>query len=63
MGTEKPSGDTWDLIAGLVLGVVGGLTLAALYKYLFGGKCPQCNQTIPYKANPCPKCGTHLRWN
>lgn len=60
---KPPAEGIGEIIAGIILGILGGMALAALLRYLSGSKCPQCNQNIPYKANPCPKCGTPLRWD
>ena len=63
MNTEKE--DFWESLfkAGALL---GGLWLAAdLIKALSNKvyRCPNCNNIIQKRANPCPHCGVSLTWN
>lgn len=54
--------DFGEFIGAAIVGIVGGLFIAAILDSLFSPKCPVCKQTIPKGANPCPKCQTSLRW-
>ena len=59
----KNSGsDMGEAIAGIALGIIGGLALGALLDYLLGPKCPNCNQPIKKEMSRCPHCGRFLEW-
>ena len=52
-----------DAIGAIILGVVGGILLAALARYLSRRyRCPVCGTEIQYGVNPCPHCRTILNW-
>lgn len=57
-----PKSELGEAIAGIALGILGGLALGALLDYLLGPKCPNCNQPIKREIAICPHCGVLIEW-
>ena len=53
-----------DAIAGIILGIFGGLALATILSALSKPKykCPVCGHPINYGATSCPNCYAAIRW-
>lgn len=51
-----------EAIGAILLGIVGGIALAAVLKYFSHPKCPVCHNQIQAGVSPCPFCCTALRW-
>ncbi len=49
-------------IAGVIVGIIGGLAIAAILDAILKPKCPVCNNPLEYGEEYCPKCKTALRW-
>lgn len=52
-----------EAIGTIILGIVGGMALAALVDYLTGYQCPVCQQRIRRSMSRCPNCHSELRWD
>lgn len=50
-----------EAIAGILLGIIGGLALAEILNRIFGKKCPSCNNPVQPDQFYCLKCGARLR--
>lgn len=53
-----------EAIAGIILGIVGGIALATILSALSKPeyKCPVCGHPINYGVTYCPNCHAALRW-
>lgn len=49
--------DLGEAIAGIALGILGGIALAEILSRIFGKKCPRCGNTIPPNQFYCQRCG------
>lgn len=56
-----PKDDIGEAIAGILLGIIGGLALAEILSRIFGKKCPRCNNVVQPDQLYCLKCGARLR--
>lgn len=52
--------DLGEAIAGIVLGVLGGIALAEILSRIFGKKCPRCGNAVQPNQPYCLKCGARL---
>ena len=50
----------WADIAGLAVGIIGGLALAELLKNLSQKKCPHCNNINEANSQSCKYCWGRL---
>jgi hypothetical protein len=53
--------DLGEAIAGILLGIIGGLALVEILNRLFGKKCSSCNNPVQPDQFYCLKCGARLR--
>jgi len=53
--------DLGEAIAGIVLGVLGGIALAEILSRIFGKKCPRCGSPVQQNQMYCLKCGEGLK--
>ena len=56
-----PKDDLGEAIAGIALGIIGGLALAEILERLFGKKCPKCGSAVDQNQMYCLNCGARLR--
>lgn len=52
--------DVGEVIAGIILGIIGGLALAEILKSLVKRKCPQCGNAILQNQIYCLRCGNRV---
>ena len=52
--------DLGEAIAGIVLGVLGGIALAEILSKIFGKKCPKCGNAVDQNQIYCLNCGARL---
>jgi len=50
-------------IGAIILGILGGIVLAALLDQFGRHRCPVCQQQIQRGVNYCPNCHIALRWD
>ena len=61
--SKRDDADLGEAIAGVALGIIGGIALGALLDYLLGRKCPRCNRVLTKEMIQCPNCGCFVeRW-
>ena len=53
--------DLGEAIAGIVLGILGGIALAEILNRLFGKKCPRCGNIVQQDQFYCLKCGAKVK--
>lgn len=59
----KDSGkELGEAVGAILLGIVGGLALAAILEAVTKPKCPVCKNTIEKGIAVCPHCQTWLQW-
>lgn len=63
MNIKNKLEDILETIIAIVLGLVGGLALAAFLSYVLPPLCPGCNEKISQGARSCPHCHIALRWD
>lgn len=51
-----------EAIGAILLGILGGLALAAILEALTKPKCPVCKHTIEKGITICPHCQASLQW-
>ena len=49
--------DLGEAIAGIILGILGGIALAEILSRLLGKKCPRCGNTLQPNQIYCLRCG------
>ena len=59
---DMPS-DFENALGAVVLGVLGGIAVAAILSALTGAKCPVCNNQLIRGVRECPHCHAPLRWD
>lgn len=55
-------GNLGEAIAVIILGILGGMALAALLEQFTRTRCPVCQNQIQRGLSPCPYCLSPLRW-
>jgi len=62
---SKKKIDAGEAIAAIILGVLGGILLAAILSSIFSKKyrCPNCNNFVTKGTPCCPACNAALRWD
>lgn len=59
MGSSQ---DAIGTLGGIILGVLGGIALAAIIDALIGTRCPVCGGRIEEGVPVCPHCHSALEW-
>jgi len=62
MNIKKKFEDILTTTFAIVLGLVGGLFLAAILSAILPPLCPGCNEKIRQGTSSCPHCHIALRW-
>lgn len=52
--------DLGEAIAGIALGILGGIALAEILNRIFGKKCPRCGNAVQQDQPYCLKCGERV---
>lgn len=50
-------------VGAILLGILGGMILAAVLDRFGNYKCPVCHKQIQRGASNCPNCHVALRWD
>lgn len=56
-------GNLGEAIGTIIVGILGGIALAALLEWLIGPRCPVCQEQIHRGVSFCPHCQTPLTWS
>ena len=56
-----PKDDLGEAIAGIALGILGGIALAEILNRIFGKKCPRCGNIVKQDEFQCLKCGAWVK--
>lgn len=60
MATGKDFGSA---VGAAILGIVGGIAIAAILDALTSPKCPVCKNAVQRGVPVCPHCSSFLRWS
>lgn len=52
--------DLGEAIAGIILGIIGGLALAEILRALLSKKCPRCGSVTQPNQIYCLRCGAKV---
>ncbi len=59
---SKQESDFGELIASAIIGLAGGVIIAAILSAISKPKCPYCQYEIVKGVQQCPNCNNYIQW-